>query len=112
MGKIARPTRLAPVVGASVGDEDGGGHTAPGPRRTGRVCAQGAQAQSAPPKDGADHRGNTDPPARDAPQLGDMANTPMEDPSRKLQFGQPTHPLLAHSGVQVMAHGHNTHASA
>eukprot|EP00965_Chrysotila_dentata_P163509 5398881-Pleurochrysis_carterae.AAC.1 len=48
MGEIARPTRLPPVVEASVGDGDGGGHIAPGPRRTGRVCAQGAQAQSAP----------------------------------------------------------------
>eukprot|EP00965_Chrysotila_dentata_P033465 1114133-Pleurochrysis_carterae.AAC.1 len=76
MGEVARPTRLAPVVEASVSDEDGGGHTAPGPRRTGRVCAQGAQVQSGPPREGADHRGNTDPPTRNAPQPGDMLDTP------------------------------------
>eukprot|EP00965_Chrysotila_dentata_P025423 845223-Pleurochrysis_carterae.AAC.1 len=38
--------------------------------------------------------------------------TPGEDPSRQLQFGQPLHPSLPHSGVSVMSHGQNTHANA
>eukprot|EP00965_Chrysotila_dentata_P043911 1459446-Pleurochrysis_carterae.AAC.1 len=38
--------------------------------------------------------------------------TPSEDPSRQLQFGKPLHPSLPHSGVSVMSHGQNTHASA
>eukprot|EP00965_Chrysotila_dentata_P132104 4367707-Pleurochrysis_carterae.AAC.1 len=35
-----------------------------------------------------------------------------EDPSRQLQFGQPLHPSLPHSGVSVMSHGQKTHANA
>eukprot|EP00965_Chrysotila_dentata_P104430 3448471-Pleurochrysis_carterae.AAC.5 len=112
MGDGARPGRLAPVAEASITDEDSGGHTALGPRRTGRISAQGAQAQSAPPRNGTDRRGNTDPHIQNAPQPGDTVDTPTEDPSLQLQFGQSTHPSLVHSGVQVMSHGNNTHASA
>eukprot|EP00965_Chrysotila_dentata_P155398 5133676-Pleurochrysis_carterae.AAC.7 len=112
MGDGARSDRLAPLAEASITDEDSGGHTAPGPRRTGRISAQGAQMQLAPPRGGTDCRGNTDPHIQNAPQHGDTVDTPTEDPSRQLQFGQSTHPSLVHSGVLVMSHGHNKHASA
>eukprot|EP00959_Pyramimonas_sp_CCMP1952_P242568 5069849-Pyramimonas_sp.AAC.1 len=47
------------------------------------------------------------------PARHDIAScTPGEDPSRQLQFGQPLHPSLPHSGVSVMSHGQNTHANA
>eukprot|EP00965_Chrysotila_dentata_P143654 4746838-Pleurochrysis_carterae.AAC.1 len=41
-----------------------------------------------------------------------VTGTPGEDPSRQLQFGQPSHPSLPQSGVAVMSHGQNKHANA
>eukprot|EP00965_Chrysotila_dentata_P142172 4700893-Pleurochrysis_carterae.AAC.2 len=61
---------------------------------------------------GADAGRNASIPGCNLARQDATAGTPGDDPSCQLQFGQPLHPSLPHSGVSVMSHGQNTHANA
>eukprot|EP00965_Chrysotila_dentata_P122966 4064439-Pleurochrysis_carterae.AAC.1 len=92
---------------ASVAEAGSGGPSVHPPSVDGTADADAVpaavQAHSAASQ-GAGVDRNTGIAGRTSARHEPASCTPGEDPSRQLQFGQPLHPSLPHSGVSVVSH--------